>query len=315
LQGSLFSSRLGFSIEYYNNKFYDLLIQRGRSTGILGVGYPNENIGRNQYYGTDLQLTWQQTVNAKLSYFVTALAGIQQSEVLYSDEVNQPYSWMVRTGQKVGQAFGYTALGLIQTQAEASSVPAFVGYTPQPGDIKYLDRNNDGVINQLDQSPIGPTSPAINLGFNLGFRYGGFDFSALFQGALNRNVYLSGGGYWEFQNSGLGQAYQQQLNRWTPATAATATYPRLSIGNNTNNDIFSTYWFRPADYVRLKNIELGYTVPVRLTNAIRLKSARLFVNGTNLLTFTNLKDVDPEVSDLGTYPIQKLLNIGINIKL
>ncbi len=315
LQGALFASRLGFSVEYYNNKFYDLLIQRGHSTGILGVGYPNENIGQNKYYGTDLQLTWQQTLNSKSSFFVSAVAGFQQSKVLFADEVNQPNSWMYRTGQKVGQAFGYTALGLIQTPSEAKTAATFVGYTPQPGDIKYLDRNHDGVINQLDQAPIGSTGPAINLGFNFGFNYKGFDFSALFQGAINRDVYVSGSGYWEFQNSGLGQAYQQQLNRWTPATAATATYPRLGIGYSTNNDIFSTYWYRSANYVRLKNIELGYTLPSLVTNAIRLRSARIFVNGTNMLTFTNLKDVDPEVSDFGTYPIQKLFNIGINIKL
>lgn len=314
LQGGLFNNKLGFTVEYYNNRYHELLIQRGKSTSTIGVAYPLENIGINRYYGWDLQLKWQQTVNSGFSYYVGGVAGIQQSKVVFTDEVNQPYAYMYRTGQKVGQAFGYNALGLIQTASEAASVPTFVGYTPQPGDIKYLDVNKDGVINQLDQTPIGPTKPAINLGFNLGFTFKSFDFSALIQGALNRNVYLSGNGYWEFQNSGYGQAYQQQLNRWTPATAATATYPRLSIGNNTNNNIFSTYWFRAADYARLKNIEAGFTLPAQYAGRIGIKSIRVFASGTNLFTLTKLKDADPEVSD-GSYPIQKLFNLGINIKL
>ncbi|HMG07464.1 MAG TPA: hypothetical protein VK609_03080, partial [Mucilaginibacter sp.] len=173
----------------------------------------------------------------------------------------------------------------------------------------------DGIINQFDQVPIGATGPLITYGADLGFSYKSFDFSALLQGVGNYNVYLNGNSYFEFQNNGNGQAYQQQLGRFTPATATTATYPRLSIGTNSNNQTFSTYWFRKADYVRLKNLQIGFTLPARYANAVKLKSLRLFASGTNLFTVTSLKGgLDPEDYN-GLYPIQKLFNLGINVKL
>jgi len=319
LQGSLLNNKLGFDIDYYNNTFSNVLIQRGQSTSLLGNTYPNENIGRNLYTGFDFQLSWQQPKTNGFSYYVALNAGLQQSKVLYSDEVNEPSPWMDRTGQKVGQAFGYVAEGLFQSQADIANakqngVGVVAGYTPQPGDIKYLDKNGDGIINQFDQVPIGPTGPLITFGADLGFSYKSFDFSALLQGVGNYNVYLNGNSYWEFQNNGFGQAYQQQLGRFTPATAATATYPRLSIGTNSNNEVFSTFFFQSADYIRLKNIQAGFTLPSDYARAVKVKSLRLFVTGTNLFTATRLKGgIDPEDMN-GLYPIQKLFNLGINIK-
>lgn len=320
LAGSLLNSKLGFAVDYYNNRFSDLLIQRGQNTSLIGNTYPNENIGRNQYTGFDFQLSWQQPKTNGFSYFVALNAGLQQSKVLYSNEVAQPYPWMQRTGQKVGQAFGYVAAGLYQSQADINSsrqngVGVIPGYTPQPGDIKYVDQNGDGVINQFDQVPIGPTGPLITYGANLGFSYKSFDLSALFQGVGNYSVYLNGNSYFEFQNNGYGQAYQQQQGRFTPATAATATYPRLGIGFNSNNQIFSSYWYRRADFMRLKNLQVGFTLPQKYANAVRLKSLRLFASGTNLFTVTRLKGgLDPEDYN-GLYPIQRLFNLGINVKL
>jgi len=320
LQGLLLNNKLGFEVDYYNNTFSNVLIQRGQSTSLLGSTYPTENIGRNLYTGYDFQISWQDTKSKDFSYHIALNAGLQQSKVLFSDEVPEPYPWMVRTGQKVGQAFGYVAEGLFQNQSDISnarqnSVGVVPGYTAQPGDIKYLDKNGDGVINQFDQAPIGPKGPLVIFGADLGFRYKYLDFSALLQGVGNYNVYLNGNSYWEFQNNGFGQAYQQQLGRFTPATAATATYPRLSIGTNSNNQVFSSYWYRSADFMRLKNIQVGFTLPDKYANTVKVKSLRLFVSGTNLFTVTRLKGgIDPEDTN-GLYPIQKLFNVGINIKL
>lgn len=320
LQGSLISNSLDFTIDYYDNRFSDLLIQRGQNTSLLGISYPNENIGRNNYSGFDFQLSWHRAQSENFSYCISANAGLQQSKVIYSDEVSQPYPWMQRTGQQVGQPYGYIAQGLYQSQDDINNsskngVGTISGYTPQPGDIKYKDLNGDGIINQFDQAPIGAKGPLITYGVDLGFTYKNFDFSALIQGVANNSVFLAGNSYWEFQNNGIGQAYTQQLGRWTPATASTATYPRLSIGNNINNDIGSSYWYRRADFVRLKNLEMGFTLPLRYANAVKLKSLRIFVNGLNLFTVTQLKGgLDPEVNN-GTYPIQKLVNLGISVKL
>lgn len=320
LDGQLVNNHLGFSIDYYNNQFSDLLIQRGQNTSLIGNAYPNENIGKNQYTGLDFQLSWQQPKINGFSYYIAVNAGLQQSKVIYSNEVNQPYAWMQRTGQKVGQAFGYVSAGLFKDQtdinnAKQNGVGVVAGYTPQPGDIKYVDQNGDGIINQFDQVPIGPTGPLITYGADLGVSYKSFDLSVLFQGVANYNVYLNGNSYWEFQNNGYGQAYQQQLARWTPATATTATYPRLSIGTNSNNETFSSFWFRSADYLRLKNLQIGFTLPDRYANAVKLKSLRVFATGTNLFTITRLKGgLDPEIYN-GVYPLQRLFNLGVNLKL
>ncbi|WP_375447553.1 SusC/RagA family TonB-linked outer membrane protein [uncultured Fibrella sp.] len=312
LQGAVFNNRLGFTIEYYNMKYYDLLMQRGRSTSLLGNTYPDENIGQNRYSGVDLQLSFQQDIKG-LSYYATVNAGFQNTKVLFMDEVYRPYDWMQRTGQRVGQTFGYIADGLFQTAEEVKRSATVVGYTPQPGDIKYKDLNGDGVIDQLDQAPIGNTKPSIPFGASLGFRWKGFDVSALVQGVANRSIYMQSASTWAFQNNGFGQAFEQHLDRWTPTNTA-ATYPRVWIGTNVNNQAVSSYWMRSGDYVRLKNVEIGYTVPVHLLSRIRVQSIRVFANGTNLLTANKDQTIDPE-SYLSTYPVQRLLNVGLNLKL
>lgn len=313
LQGSVLQNKLGFTVEYYNNKFSDLLIQRGRNTSILGVAYPNENIGINKYTGVDFNLSWQQNIK-KFRYFIAANASIQNSEVVFTDEVTQPFAYLNRTGQMVGRPFGLIADGLFQTQAEINSSATFKNNIPtQPGDIKYSDLNGDGEINQLDITAIGTDGPLTVYGLNLGFNFGSFDFSALIQGVKNRNIFLTGNRFYEFQNGGLGQTYAEQLDRWTPSNTD-AAYPRLSIGGNSNNREFSSFWVRSGDYVRLKNLELGYTLPVNLLKRAKLSSVRIFANSLNLLTSTKVDGIDPEVYN-GSYPIQRIFNFGINIKL
>ena len=312
VQGAILDNRLGFTLEYFNNKYIDLIMQRGRNTGLLGNTWPNENIGRNQVNGLDLQLNWQQQ-RGNFGYYIAVNGGIQDSEVLYADEVFRQYSWMVRTGQNVGQRFGYTAEGLYQSVDQVTGSATIEGYKPQPGDIRYKDLNGDGIINQFDESPIGNTKPLMTFGVNLGLRWGGFDVSALVQGVTNRNIYLQGNSEYAFQNNGFGPAFEQHLDRWTP-TNPNATYPRLSIGENLNNQVNSSYWFRSGDYVRLKNVEVGYTLPVRLVSRVRLQGLRVFANGINLLTMNKDKRIDPEGIN-GVYPIQRLLNLGVNLKL
>lgn len=315
LNGAVLNNRLSFSVEYYKNKYYDLLQQRGSNSSLIGNTYPDENIGQNRYSGWEAQLSWSQA-KSSFQYFIAANLSLQKSEVLFADEVFRPYDWMKRTGEMVGRRFGYVADGLFQSQAEINSSATTVGYVAQPGDIKYKDLNADQVIDQFDVAPIGNDKPFFFYGLNLGAQWKGLDFSALIQGVENRDVYLGGASYWAFQSGGFGQAYEDNLNRWTPATAANATYPRLNIGANTNNQATSSYWLAPGNYIRLKNIELGYSLPKSLISKAKLQSARFFINGFNLLTGSSsaLGNRDPEVTSAFSYPIQKLTNIGVNIK-
>ncbi|MDB5119660.1 MAG: hypothetical protein JWN56_878 [Sphingobacteriales bacterium] len=308
-----FNNKLSVTAEYFNTKYYDLLQLPGNAVAVAGFSYPLTNLGIYRSSGTDLQLMYQTKVGA-FNYFIAPNASLLKKKVVFQDEVYRPYPWMQRTGLPVEQAFGYIADGLFQSNSEAQSSPVPVGARPQAGDIKYRDLNADGVIDQRDQTAIGSTKPIVYYGLYLGFNVKGFDLSALFQGVENRNLMLTGSTQWEFQNNGRGQAYVNNLNRWTTATAATATYPRVSVGTNYNNQQTSSYWLHSGDYMRLKNVELGYTLPVFLTKKVGLASFRLFVNGTNVLTRADVKNVDPEGYDLSLYPVQRSWIAGAKVQ-
>jgi TonB-linked SusC/RagA family outer membrane protein len=311
LQGSLLDNKLAFTFEYFNDRYYDLLETPGFSSLLLGTGYPQENIGINRYDGMDVQLSWQENKH-KLNYNITLNAGLLGSKAIYMDEAYQQYDWMKHTGKKVGMSFGYVAEGLFQSQSEINGAATIQGYNPQPGDIRYKDLNGDGIINQFDVAPIGNPKPLISFGLSLGVNYKGFDLSAIFQGVENRSIYLGVNSYWAFQNNGFGQAYENNLDRWTPDNPG-ATYPRLNIGTNINNQAASSYWYRNGSYLRAKNIELGYNFPGSLLRSIKLESARIFVSGTNLFTWSSLGNIDPETFQ-GQYPIQKMMTVGASIK-
>ncbi|WEK34091.1 MAG: SusC/RagA family TonB-linked outer membrane protein [Candidatus Pseudobacter hemicellulosilyticus] len=309
-------NRLSLSADYYRDSYYDLMQYRGSSIALIGNSYPLENIGKNRFTGTELSATWQDNIR-DFNYYISANGSFSNSKILFMDEIGRRYSWNERTGQRVGANFGYIAEGLIQTQQEAATAATVSGYTLQPGDIKYRDLNGDGIIDQFDETNLDGNKPLFFYGISGGFNYKGFSFSVLFQGVQNRVQYLNS---WEtefeFNTMNLnGNLYNHHLGRWTPENAATATYPRLTYGFNSNNHVQSTsFWQHSGDYIRLKNIELGYALPYSLTQRLRLGSVRIFVNAQNLATWAEFERGDPEVSGK-EYPMQKVINTGINIKL
>jgi hypothetical protein len=289
---------------------------RGRSIALIGNSYPAENIGRNRYTGTEFTISWKDDIK-DFHYFISANGSFANTKVLFSDEIGRRYDWNKRTGQKVGANFGYVADGFIQTQQEANTAATIAGYTLQPGDIKYRDLNSDGVIDQFDETNITGNKPMFFYGINAGFQYKGFSLSLLFQGVENRQFFLNS---WEteFEFGALsrtGQLYNHHLGRWTPETAATATYPRLTYGFNQNNHISATtFWMHSGDYIRLKNIDFGYSLPQHFIRRLKLSNVRLFVNAQNLFTHAAVERGDPEVYGK-EYPIQRVINTGININL
>jgi TonB-linked SusC/RagA family outer membrane protein len=309
-------NRLQLSAEYYRDEYFDLMQVRGRNIALIGNSYPAENIGRNRFSGTEFTVTWQDHLR-NFNYYLTANAGIANAKTLFMDEIGRRYPWNVRTGNMPGANFGYIADGFIQTQEEAENSATVAGYTLQPGDIKYRDLNGDKLIDQFDETNIDGNKPIVFYGITGGFQYKGFNFSILFQGVQNRKMYLNS---WEteFEFGAMnrnGTLYNHHLGRWTPETANTATYPRLTYGANANNHIMNTtFWQHSADYIRLKNIEIGYTLPYQLTRRLKLGAVRVFVNAQNLVTWAEFERVDPEVSGK-EYPIQRVINTGINIKL
>ena len=312
IDASLFNNKVTIAADYFNNENFDLIQTRGRNSTLFGTSYPAENIGISRYSGLEFDLKYANNIG-NFNYYIAPNVFSLQKIIQYQDEIDRPYAWMVRTGQREDQTYGYVADGLFQSQAQINSSAKIQGYAPIPGDIKYKDLNNDGIINELDIQSLKNNNPVWFYGVNLGFSYKGFDFSALLQGVQNRYIYLSGSTEWAFQSSGLGQAFEQNLGRWTPATATTATQPRLTIGSNPNNEATSSYWLHNGSYIRLKNIELGYSLPKPITNKLKLASIRVFVNAVNSATISAYDRVDPEVYGTG-YPLQKVINAGLNVK-
>jgi len=316
---SLFNNRFMITADYYHDRYFNVLGFRGNTIALLGTPYPPENIGINLYQGAELSLTYKNHAG-NFNYFVTGNFNLQASKILYEDELNSPYPWNRQTGTPVtGVIYGYTAEGLYQNAQDAATSPHIAGYTPQPGDIKYKDLNGDGVINQFDESPIGGTKPLIFYGLNPGFSYKGFSLSVLIQGVTNRQIYTGNNDI--VDQFGLDfstinqQAYVSATGRWTPETASTATLPRLAVSAYNNNGLTSSFYVKSGDYLRIKNAEIGYTFPYRITQRLRLAGLRVFVNGENLATLAGFKGIDPEETTMGAYPVQRVINGGITVKL
>ena len=316
---SLFKDHFKVTADYFHDRYYDLLQIRGNSIAMLGTGYSAENIGVKLYKGTELTLTYQDHVG-NLNYFISGNATRQTSKNVFSDEEATPYPWLRRTGLSNDVIFGYTALGFFKNAQEAATGATTVGYTPQAGDVKYKDLNGDNIINQFDQSPIANTKALIFYGLSFGVNYKGLSLSVLMQGVANHQIIYNNNlingfaGVGPFGNNYSGQGYDALTGRWTPETADIATLPRLTSVGNANNGLLSTLYIRSANYMRLKNAEIGYSLPLEWARKLRLSGIRVFANGENLLTFYGYKGVDPEVYGLA-YPIQRVFNAGINIKL
>lgn len=317
---AMFNNRLKFTADYYNDKYFDLLQNRGKSIELIGQYYPMENIGKVRRFGGDLSITYQDRVN-DFSYYVSANWSCEQSKLLYMDEQEVPEEYLRQTGRPAGAIYGLVADGFFTTREEIEKSPVIEGFENiQPGDIKYKDLNNDKVINEFDRTVIGGDKPYSYFGIDLGFKWRGLDFSMFWQGAYNRDLYLQDWTLLEgFQANGryYGQAYENMLGRWTPETAESATFPRLTAGGNEynrGNGWNSSFWLRSGNFIRLKDISLGFNLPDSFCNnylgGLRLK---IFVNGQNLFTKSACDLVDPEVG-FTSYPLQRCISTGINIR-
>lgn len=317
---SLFDNRLKLTADYYNDKYFDLLQSRGKSIQLIGQYYPAENIGKVRRFGGELSVTYQDRVN-NFNYYVSANWSCDQSKLLYMDEQYVPEEYLRQTGRPVGVMYGLVADGFFTSKEEIENSPVIEGFKNiQPGDVKYKDLNGDKVINEFDRTVIGGDKPYSYFGIDLGFEWKGLEFSMLWQGAYNRDYYLGDVTLTEgFQQNGqfYGQAYENMLGRWTPETAETATLPRLTAGGNNynrGNGWNSSFWLRSGNYIRLKNISLGYNLPDSFCrNYLGGLRVKLFVNGQNLFTKSACDLVDPEVS-FTSYPLQRCISTGINIR-
>ena len=317
--------KIGLTIDFFHEKREDILAQRTTPT-IIGSDMPAYNLGIMKNSGWDGEISYNDKVG-DVNYYVRANYTLAKNVVEYKDEVKRNYAYSQTTGHRYQQIFGYVADGLFNTWEEVNDVnrPDYTNVGTnrvQPGDIRYVDINGDGRIDQDDQVPIGYSNiPEVTYGISLGASWKNFDVSILFQGSDRVSAIPTRSIRQGFVEDGGANA--QLLESWTPERYANGdkiTFPRFSSTTNPNY-AWSTFWLEDASYVRLKNAELGYTFRQEILKKAGIRAVRVYLNGSNLITWCNLfKGSDPEYPsgpgvDLNgdQYPVTRVFNVGFNI--
>lgn len=323
--------RIQGNIDFFQEKRENILANPQTIPNMTGVTLPAKNLGRMSNHGFEGDISYNQTIG-KLDFWVKFNYTFTDNKIEYMNEVPNAYGYMDRTGRRFGQTYGFIANGFFETWEEANEAnrPVYAlqpGNKIQPGDIKYVDINGDGQIDSNDQTAIGYSPfPGKIFGLSFGARYRGFDFSCLFQGAGNVTVQYHRSFTTPF-NDGRNAA-DYFLESWSQERrdqGLPVNFPRFSWAgpNNPNNTQASTFWIRDASYLRLKNIELGYNFPSGLLKRVGMSDLRLYVNGSNLYTWSDmLPGADPESTEFQTgstlnnapYPVTSTVNFGINVK-
>ncbi|MBJ6369757.1 TonB-dependent receptor [Snuella sedimenti] len=303
--------KLGIEFDYFTKRTEDILEAPTRIVpNFVGASLPRENFGIVDNKGFEISTSYRNHVG-DFDYWIKANYTKAKNEIIEIGESTEVPVNLRETGRSIGSRFGLIAEGFFQSQDEIDN-HADQGPNIAPGDIKYKDINGDGTINNDDRDFIGVvSSPNIIYGFSFGGSYKGFDFSAQFQGAADFNVYLSEEAAFPFFNGG--KVLAQHLDRWTPETP-NARFPR-TLTEDTNNRRVSSFWLQNADYIRLKNVEIGYNFSSDLISKLKLDQLRLYVSGLNIFTISDIENFDPEApSGRGAfYPQTRSFTLGLNV--
>lgn len=320
--------KLDIIAEYFTEHRTDIFMQRADIPNTMGLqAAVYGNIGQARSKGIDIQADYKQAWASGL--WASARANFTYSTGKYDvyEEPIYPESYRQHAGRSIRQTWGYIAERLFVDDEDAANSPSQAAFGSQygGGDIKYTDVNGDGVITNADMVPIGyPTSPEIIYGFGVSLGHKGFDFSVFFQGLGRESFWIDATSAYStkynkygtapFVNNGqLLKAYSD--SHWSEDNRDIyALYPRYSAYENHNNTQVSTWWMRDGSFVRLKQMEFGYTLPQKLTNKIHIDNLRVYFQGNNLLCWSKFKLWDPELAGEGfNYPIQRTFNIGVNV--
>ena len=312
LEGQLFNGKMFFEFDVFNNKRTNILWTRNASVPqSTGLTLPRQNLGEVQNRGWEFNIGYRGQ-KGDFKYNASVNGGYAQNKILFWDEAPGAPEWQRTTGKPMFTYMTYIYDGVFKDQAEIDAnrldYRALVG-TLRPGDMKYKDHNGDGRITPDDMVRRNTTNlPLFTGGINLGANYKNFDLAVLIQGAAGAEQFILNS-----EAGNIGNFTEETyLNRWTIDNPS-SVHPRIANRNDQWYSTNNTYWLRSTDYIRLKNIELGYTVPSALISKIGLSNLRMYVNGFNMFTLDKLKLFDPE-TDSATgyyYPQQKIVNVGI----
>lgn len=319
--------------DYFREERKGIFLQRAGLPAIVGVStIPYVNIGETMNQGFDATIEYMHQVNDDL--FITARGNFtfNRNKLINNDEPDWEYRYQNRIGKPFGsggstQPFGLIALGLFESEEEIANSPVQNFGEYRVGDIKYQDVNGDGIIDEQDAVAIGYTNlPEITYGFGATAQWKSWDLNIFFQGVAHTSFFLSGNSIRSpFATGNMERAAINEDvygNVWmstnTDAQNANVTYPRLSAGSggagSTNNNRASTWWLRDGSFLRLKSLEIGYSLPQHILQKSFIKSLRFYIAGNNLFCFSPFKLWDPEKgsSDGSGYPLNRTFSIGFN---
>jgi TonB-linked SusC/RagA family outer membrane protein len=320
---SLFHDKFSGSVDYFRERREGIYMSRNFLPGYVGLeNNPSANVGEVKAAGFDGSFTYKQKV-CNVDLTLRGNVTYSKNEIIERDEENTIYTYKLQEGHRVDQARGLMDLGLFKDYDDIRNSPKQSFGEVMPGDIKYKDINGDGIIDDNDIVAIGATTrPNLTYGFGLSASWKGLDINVHFQGVGKSTYFINGSSVYMFS---LGQNWGNILsdvansNRWQLGVNEdpNADYPRLTYGPNSNNYRSSTFWLRDGSYLRLKTLDVGYSLPKSLVNKAHLNNVRFFFIGTNLLTFTKFKLWDPELgSSTGkVYPLSRTLSVGVSVNL
>ena len=321
------------TVDIFQDNRDKIFMLRGNINYVMGLSngqMPWANVGIMQSKGIDGTMSYSKKIG-EVSLNLRGNLTYATNQVIDYDEASNSLYYQQTRGYKWSQNRGLIAEGLFKDKDDIANSPLQTYGPVLPGDIKYKDVNGDGLINDRDIVPISNTrDPSVIYGFGLSLNYKSFDASVLFQGAGNSDFFLNGNAAYPFTNGEVGNVLDvvnNPANRWISrdisGTIATenvnAMFPRLSYGYNANNNRESTLWLRNARYLRLKNLELGYSLPNKFIKKCYMSRARLYLIAANLLTISDFKLWDPELGDRGqvgaglSYPLMRTVTFGLNV--
>lgn len=322
-------NRLSTSFDWYRRKADDFVGPAQALPAILGAPAPKTNNASMETRGFELSVAWRDMIGSDFSYGVKAILSDYQGKILkYPNPTNDLGVW--REGQKMGELWGYKTYGLFQSQEEIDNAPSQYKLNAlplKPGDVRYVDLDGDGEIsygnntsdNPGDRKVIGNNTPRYSFGVTLDAEYKGFDFSLFIEGVAKRDALMDRGStlFWGFNgNPWNGTMLTVHQDRWTPETPD-GYYPRYYMsGEMDKNTEAQTRYLQNAAYMRIKNMQLGYTIPKMILSRVSLSNARVFASVENLATFTKFtKVMDPEFATTrgAIYPLQRTWAFGVNV--
>lgn len=323
--GIEYETKNGFRgyVEYFREQRDNILLNRivPATTGLFQEF--KANLGEAEGWGFDAELNYEKNINKNLWLTGRATFTFARSKAISWEEPDYSETpWVAREGKHLNTYWGFIAERLFLDDEEVKNSPTQFGDV-RAGDIKYRDVNGDGKITDLDKVPIGyPTVPEINYGFGLSAGYKNFDISCFFVGSARSSFALEVAGITPFHNirgddlKGENAVLQMIANNyWSESNQNPyAFWPRLDTGENENNSKPSTWWIQDKSYLRLKSVELGYSLPQKLMKRIGMNTFRVYLSGTNLLCWSKFKLWDPELGGNGlNYPLQRVFNVGVNL--